>query len=552
MSTRKFLISIVLVVAMLILLGTTSVKAVDFKLTVNYDKSSFDLDVSDTTLVREVKTLIKEAKGIDESKQRLSDKVDIFSGVSLEDNKMLADYNITSEVKPNSHTWISLREFDETAKKYTSKSIKPETEDNAYIILTDLLAKDGITPIFNAEQNFTKFEGYDDKYYYTNITVTYNYDNNIKTVVDKLTKNIPEDQDIFKMKDFEIVNFWANGGQQFYYSSELMSCMNNKNFEFNELMGDTTPFASMTAGPVTLKYDGTIYYARYMLGVEAEHVLYVPTNTAKADYLKVMQERVDNYIGKGKAVISDCGTVEQDTTEYPIDPQNPIFEKSSDGHVYKMIIGGKSFYFVIKADTESMYTPTFISSDVATDVAISANSGTLPLDTLIRVNEITGGDQYEKIMKILALEDGEIYDLKLFSQALEKNITKLEDGSFEVRIPLSEKLKGKDLVAYYVDDNGNKEEHEVTIKDGYAVFNTNHFSTYTLAEKPAETPDKTPDETPIETPDNTPKGDDNTNNENEKDETPKTGTGILAIESILGIFAVVLASAVIIAKRENK
>lgn len=120
----------------------------------------------------------------------------------------------------------------------------------------------------------------------------------------------------------------------------------------------------------------------------------------------------------------------------------------------------------------------------------------------------------------------------------------LEDGSFEVRIPLSEKLKGKDLVAYYVDDNGNKEEHEVTIKEGYAVFNTNHFSTYTLAEKPAETP--------IETPDNTPKGDDNTNNENEKDETPKTGTEILAIESILGILAVVLASAVIIAKRENK
>lgn len=540
MSTRKFLISIVLVVAMLILLGTTSVKAVDFKLTVNYDKSSFELDVSDTTLVSEVKTLIKEAKGIEESKQRLSDKVDIFSGVCLEDDKMLSDYNITSEVKPNSHTWISLREFDETAKKYTSKSIKPETEDNAYIILTDLLAKDGITPIFNAEQDFTKFEGYDDKYYYTNITVTYNYDNNIKTVVDSLTKNIPEDQDIFKMKDFEIVNFWANGGQQFYYSSELMSCMNNKNFEFNELMGDATPFASMTAGPVTLKYDGTIYYARYMLGVEAEHVLYVPTNTAKADYLKVMQERVDNYLGKGVAVVTDCGTADEAIASDQINPEDGVFEESSDGHVYKMTIGENSFYFVIKADTESMYTPTFVSSDVATDVAISANSGTLPLDTLIRVNEITGGDQYEKIMKILALENGEIYDLKLFSQALEKNITKLEDGSFEVRIPLSEKLKGKDLVAYYVDDNGNKEEHEVTIKDGYAVFNTNHFSTYTLAEKVSDvTPPSNNEENKDE-------------QGGEKDDTPKTGTGILAIESILGIFAVVLASTVIIAKKENK
>lgn len=48
-----------------------------------------------------------------------------------------------------------------------------------------------------------------------------------------------------------------------------------------------------------------------------------------------------------------------------------------------------------------------------------------------------------------------------------KSNKELEDGSFEVRIPLSEKLKGKDLVAYYVDNNGNKEEHEVTIKDGY-------------------------------------------------------------------------------------
>ena len=552
MSTRKFLISIVLVVAMLIVLGTTSVKAVDFRLQVNYDGADFEIDVNDTMLISEVKTLIKEAKGIDESKQRLSDGVDIFSGKYLEDDMKLADYNITTEVKPNSHTYISLRELDETAKKYTVNSIRPKTEDDAYIILTDFCDKEGISIIFNEEQDYTMLKGYDNKYYYTNIIISYNYDNNIKNVVDSLTKNIPEDQDFFEVKDFEVVNFWANGGQQFYYSSELMSYLDNKNFEFNELMGDGEPFVTVVAGPATLKYNDTIYYARYMLGVVGDHILYLPTDTAKADYLKAMQERVDNYLGKGVAVVTDCGTANEAAASDRIDPEDGVFEESSDGHVYKMTIGENSFYFVIKADTESMYTPTFISSDVATDVAISANSGTLPLDTLIRVNEITGGDQYEKIMKILALEDGEIYDLKLFSQALEKNITKLEDGSFEVRIPLSEKLKGKDLVAYYVDDNGNKEEHEVTIKDGYAVFNTNHFSTYTLAEKPAETPDKPPDETPIETPDNTPKGDDNTNNENEKDETPKTGTGILAIESILGIFAVVLASAVIIAKRENK
>ena len=46
MSTRKFLISIVLVVAMLIVLGTTSVKAVDFRLQVNYDGADFEIDVT--------------------------------------------------------------------------------------------------------------------------------------------------------------------------------------------------------------------------------------------------------------------------------------------------------------------------------------------------------------------------------------------------------------------------------------------------------------------------------------------------------------------------
>ena len=71
MKNKKIIISIVLVVAMLIVLGTTSVKAVDFRLQVNYDGADFEIDVSDTMLISEVKTLIKEAKGIDESKQRI-------------------------------------------------------------------------------------------------------------------------------------------------------------------------------------------------------------------------------------------------------------------------------------------------------------------------------------------------------------------------------------------------------------------------------------------------------------------------------------------------
>ncbi len=72
--------------------------------------------------------------------------------------------------------------------------------------------------------------------------------------------------------------------------------------------------------------------------------------------------------------------------------------------------------------------------------------------------------------------------MKLYSNTLEDYITKLDNGTFEVRIPLSEKLAEEDLIVYYVDENDEIEEHEVKKEDGYAVFMTNHFSIYTLAE----------------------------------------------------------------------
>ena len=62
-------------------------------------------------------------------------------------------------------------------------------------------------------------------------------------------------------------------------------------------------------------------------------------------------------------------------------------------------------------------------------------------------------------------------------------VTKLKDGKFEVRIPIPENFDKESLAVYYVDDKDKKIEHEVTVKENYAVFTTNHFSIYTLAEK---------------------------------------------------------------------
>jgi len=146
----------------------------------------------------------------------------------------------------------------------------------------------------------------------------------------------------------------------------------------------------------------------------------------------------------------------------------------------------RMYHFTVQKDSSKMVEPIVKTIDSATKVEISTTS-ILPLDTTIQANELISGSEYKRIVKILNLTDSLTFDLKLYSNSLNKYITKLEDGTFEVKIPIPKDFKGKDLVVYYVDADGKKEEYKVEIKDGYAVFKTTHFSIYTLGYK--ENPD---------------------------------------------------------------
>ena len=114
----------------------------------------------------------------------------------------------------------------------------------------------------------------------------------------------------------------------------------------------------------------------------------------------------------------------------------------------------------------------------------------------------------ENIEKILGTNIYSAYDISLYSNAKQENITKLENEKFEVKIPLPENLKDKELAVYYITDNGDTEEHVATVRDKYVLFETNHFSTYVLTEK---------------APGNSAEGDSIEENKGPKDETPNTG-----------------------------
>ena len=235
------------------------------------------------------------------------------------------------------------------------------------------------------------------------------------------------------------------------------------------------------------------------------------------DYnIRVQQYRVDieNYYNKRNNLEVNghyCGSYEmyenvnQLVSDLELQFENEISEEGllsfyndavDDLYTVELPSGLKMDFFVIKDSTKVYSDPIeYVTSDVKTNVTISVDSSLIPLDTLIKVKELTGGEDYDKIVKILNDSNVEMFDLKLFSKSVDKYITKLEDGSFEVKIPLKDEFLDKDLIVYYVDEDGNTEAYEVTVdkENKVAIFYTKHFSIYTLVEKPKENSEKNPD-----------------------------------------------------------
>lgn len=462
-------------------------------------------------------------------------KIDVKDYVLMSfgsNEKLLEDGHNLSEYVNNGVLVLSINLYKNiaTEKKLTVNSIKPTNEEEGWVIFEGIYENDDME-IKSCDETYTKCtaKSTDNKNYYSNVVINYNYDENTKKIVDSLVSKLPKDKDTFAISDLELFSYFLNGGSSIYYSSEFRSYLNNKNFDIDFRAGSNEPLFTEEIGIAKFGYNGTVYYVNPMMGVSGKHILYVPTGTKNADLLKTAQERLDSNFGNGKIVLTKFDTIDEFLnsyiasisqvvdnlyqarnseyekmqpnyvevtreeiiaelkTEY-LDSIGEVLDESSDGNVYKVTIKDKTYYTVIKADSDKMKEVSYTTSDILTDISISTESNNLPLDTLINVKRLTSGEEYEKILKILKLTDNEMFDLKLFSKALDSYVTKLDNGTFEVRIPVSEKFKDKELVAYYVSDDGKITQYEVTVKDGYAVFNTDHFSIYTLGVKTIENP----------------------------------------------------------------
>jgi len=339
------------------------------------------------------------------------------------------------------------------------------------------------------------------------IKLQWNYNEIANQKIKDFIETTLKDKTEFNVYDLELVNYWVNRVKGNYkaelimFSGELKTMLNYGNIEFDIRTGGGgyAPFVSETIGFAYFGYEGSVYHTISVFGATGNHILYVPTETENtAEAIRVAaQKRIDDYLGETDIEVSYISTAREylfdnsSITSYNSFEDTFAYELglagvSENDLVYSIDIPidenmGDSKYVIIRRDSSKMVNPISKTADLSTDIEISTDA-TLPLDTIIQAKELTNGTEYERIIEILNLTDNVTFDLKLYSGSLEKYITKLNDGTFEVKIPVPEGFEGKDLVAYYVKDNGEKEPYTVdtTSEPGYAIFTTNHFSIYTL------------------------------------------------------------------------
>ena len=185
------------------------------------------------------------------------------------------------------------------------------------------------------------------------------------------------------------------------------------------------------------------------------------------------------------------------------------------------------------------------SIDKDTNVKLETVGAVVPTNTIMEVKTVKEGTVFDTVKKVVT--DAKNY--KVFDITLESDGKKIQpNGNVKISIPVPNDMGTENLVVYRVAEDGKKTEYKVTVEtvDGlkYATFETNHFSTYVLAELSVkEDNQQNTNNKPVV--DN----DQNTNTNNDKlDESPKMGVNDIMI-IFASFLAVISLASIVITKR---
>ena len=361
----------------------------------------------------------------------------------------------------------------------------------------------------------------------------------ISNMKDYKTTNDMNEKNAYRLEDLNLINFLnaSNGdfdAKALNFCSELIEATGGSNisFKFDGRAGDAGALHTFAMGQAIVYYDDVAFTTKNA-AVTASHVIYIPSNTENTDeaYINAATKRIKDYLGDdAKISIKVGGTLESlnyydeyAEREITFNEYGFLDEKTCGSNYYDLTLNDATYRFAIcKKDDAELKAPTYLGSDVETNISITSENTKIPLDTALKVENIKS----EKIESSVGTTNYAAFDISLYSKTKETNITKLDEGKFEVSIPMPSHLKDKDITVYYVADDGSKEECVPKIENNFVTFETNHFSTYVIAEKVKETPK--------------PEENNKQEDKGEKDDTPNTGYNniidyVIASTAVAGI-----------------
>lgn len=329
------------------------------------------------------------------------------------------------------------------------------------------------------------------------------YDKDIYERIKKYKDKFPTEGEIetnlFRLDDLEIINYINNGGYGKTFSMEMTNKVINYSGDFNKILGNSNIKAILDAragwdemfthggfGFVVLTYNGFAYNVVDTAGVKGNKVLYIPSSTedTREAFIQAAKKRVKDYLGKDIEITygGQIADIDEDNNWQCIPMEEVVNVDNTLGEYYIFTINGEDYEFFIEKNDSKMKNDVLLTTkDFITGSSITTASSSVPLDSKIQYNLLDKNSvEYKELIEKLGLKMGLAADIKLFSNVKDSYITKLDDGTFKVYIAIDDDMNLADLKAYYLKDDGTKEIHDVTIENGYAVFETNHFSTYVL------------------------------------------------------------------------
>lgn len=382
------------------------------------------------------------------------------------------------------------------------------------------------------------------------VNVVYNNSNQYnedtkKTVEQKANNlNVSKESDTYKcVKEIELGDKNAWGGWWEQYAIEILTkAFNDSSITVLEGMtsfGDgPDPFDDGWTKPFYIFKDG-VYYTTIEAFCGYSSKITVPSNVEDIeayaiskikDYMKAYTEEMGDYcdfssveevkLSKVKGDTYKVALIDRDGVELEGEPIEISIKKTTSDNT---------------GNTGTTETKPITKEDKTTGIKIEAQVGSISVNITIASNKVTDQAIINKVAEALKNISNKYvtYDISLL-----ENGTKVQpNGKIKVSIPIPSGYDTSKLVVYRVTESGEKIEYKPTISGNYATIETDHFSTYVLAETGTV---KAPSQDKPNT---------STSNSNKLDDTPKTGVNNVILVSSAIVSIISLAGIIIIKKK---